>query len=245
MGVEEDERVEAGPNDGYEEAEEPEERDESAESAAESSERAERSESAESTEPEQPEQRLGTDYFGAESEQAQAEDAAEADEATTAEVVGVAGEPAAWSDPAEPYIGPGLAAEPVAEEEPESGYEQAPVEEVTSTYVTTPACQAGQPGQEPSAAGSEYSERMREIQLEFIDDPRQAARDADGLIEDLLRGLTADLQRRRSELGSGLLKTTDAQADEVAPPTEDLRVSVQRSRELVDLLAQARERAVL
>lgn len=239
MGVEEDERVEASPNDGYEEPEEPEERDESAESAAESSERAEA---------EQPEQRLGTDYFGAESEQAQAEDATEADEATTAEVVGVAGEPAAWSDPAEPYIGPGLAAEPVAEEEPESGYEQAPVEEVTSTYVTTPAYQVGQlgqPSQEPSAAGSEYSERMREIQLEFIDDPRQAARDADGLIEDLLRGLTADLQRRRSEFGSGLLKTTDAQADEVAPPTEDLRVSVQRSRELVDLLAQARERAVL
>lgn len=145
-------------------------------------------------------------------------------------------EPATWRDPAEseesaddlaePYIGPG----PVTEPEPSS--------------LSAPAYEPAEPADlaDPAAssASSPYSDRMREIQLAFIDDPRQAARDADGLLEDLLRGLTADLERRRSDLDGGML--TAAGAEDAAPPTEDLRVTVQQTRELVELLAQARER---
>lgn len=222
MGVEEDERVEERAYDGYAEREEsvaePAEREESV---------AEHTDPEESQESETPREPARFD---------------EADESDEADEGAVNAEPAAWSDPAEPYIGPGLATEEVAEEvaetEPESAYESVAAEEAAPVYEPTPDYQAD----DVPAAGSEYSERMREIQLEFIDDPRQAARDADGLIEDLLRGLTADLERRRSDLSTGML-STDSQDE--APPTEDLRVAVQRSRELVDLLAQARERALL
>jgi len=85
---------------------------------------------------------------------------------------------------------------------------------------------------------SEHSVRMNEIQLAFIDDPRRAAQDADALVEDLLRGLSTDLARRRSEHGAEVLRGDAADA---APHTEELRVAVQQSRDLIDLLAQARE----
>jgi hypothetical protein len=81
-------------------------------------------------------------------------------------------------------------------------------------------------------AETDHVARMREIQLAFVDDPRKAAQDADRLVEDLVRALTADLARRRRELG--------AAADASAPATEQLRLAVRRYRELVDLLARAR-----
>jgi hypothetical protein len=79
----------------------------------------------------------------------------------------------------------------------------------------------------------DHAARMREIQLSFIDDPRKAALDADRLLEDLVRTLTADLARRRRELSA-------ATADDAAPATEQLRLAVRRYRELIDLLTQAR-----
>jgi len=129
---------------------------------------------------------------------------------------------------AEPYIGPG----PVAEPRP-----VATLPPATTSY--TSASSAEPATSVPAYAGFEYSDRMREIQLAFIDDPRQAARDADGLLEDLLNNLAADLERRRGELSGGMLS---ADGRDEAPPTEELRVAVQQTRELVDLLAQARER---
>jgi len=165
-------------------------------------------------------------------------------------------ESAGWREPAaaassdalaEPYIGPGPVAEPVAEPEPESAYAVTPGFETdpvmpAAASTTAPAVASTPAADSASTVESEYSERMREIQLAFIDDPRQAARDADGLLDDLLHKLTADLDRRRSDLGSGLLRTD---AKDAAPPTESLRVTVQQSRELIDLLAQARERVQL
>ncbi|MBR7826675.1 hypothetical protein KDK95_10205 [Actinospica sp. MGRD01-02] len=77
-----------------------------------------------------------------------------------------------------------------------------------------------------------YAERLNAIQLAFIDDPRQAARDADDLVAELLRAIADDMARRRGEL--------EAADDEGASPdTENLRLAVRRSRELVTLLTQS------
>ena len=78
---------------------------------------------------------------------------------------------------------------------------------------------------------TDYPDRMREIQLAFIDDPRKAALDADGLVSELLRAFTDELAQRRKELAA-------EPGDGEAPDTERLRQSVRRYRDLVDALAQ-------
>jgi len=98
------------------------------------------------------------------------------------------------------------------------------------------------PLERAGTGGSGLDDRMREIQAAFIDDPRKAAQDADALVEDLLRSLSDELARRRSEFGGG---KRGADTEDAAPHTEELRVVVQHSRELVDLLSQAREHARL
>ena len=70
-----------------------------------------------------------------------------------------------------------------------------------------------------------------QIQLDFIDDPRKAALDADRLAGELLQAGADELARRRKELAA---KPGDA----AAPDTEHLRQSVRRYREFVDALAQ-------
>ena len=82
------------------------------------------------------------------------------------------------------------------------------------------------------ADGQDHIERMRTIMLGFIDDPRNAALDADALLAEVLRSVTDALTRRRWELEA-------EPADAAGWDTERLRQVVRRSRELVDLLAQA------
>ena len=73
--------------------------------------------------------------------------------------------------------------------------------------------------------------QMQEIQLAFIDDPRQAALDAQNLLEDVLRTLAADLYRQRDELQNAPLDGD--------PDTERMRLAVRRSRQLVETLTEA------
>ena len=80
-----------------------------------------------------------------------------------------------------------------------------------------------------AAVTEDYAERMTRIQLDFIDDPRKAALDADGLVRGLLQALEDELARRRAGL--------TAKPGDGAPDTEELRQSVRRCRELVDALA--------
>lgn len=75
-------------------------------------------------------------------------------------------------------------------------------------------------------------ERMRTIMLGFIDDPRKAALDANALLAEVLQSVTESLARRRRELET-------EPSDAATPDTERLRQVVRRSRELVDVLAQA------
>jgi hypothetical protein len=75
---------------------------------------------------------------------------------------------------------------------------------------------------------TDYSVRMQAIQVAFIDDPRQAALDADGLLAEVIQSFTAELARQRDALHG-------ASADG-APDTERMRLAVRRSRELIDTL---------
>jgi hypothetical protein len=78
----------------------------------------------------------------------------------------------------------------------------------------------------------DYADRMREIQLAFIDDPRKAALDAGGLVSEVLQSLADELAQRRKELAA-------KSGDGAAPDTEQLRQSVRRYRELLDTLTRA------
>ena len=66
-------------------------------------------------------------------------------------------------------------------------------------------------------------DRWQQIQAKFVDDPREAVRDADGLVQDVLDRVTRSFTDERSRL--------EAQwdgGDDVS--TEDLRVALQRYR---------------
>lgn len=114
--------------------------------------------------------------------------------------------------------------------------------EILESAQTTDIADAAEPAEpavpaEPAAiaiaySGPDHVERMRTIMLGFIDDPRKAALDADALLAEVLRSVTEALARRRGELES-------EPSDAATPDTERLRQIVRRSRELVDVLAQA------
>ncbi|MBE7942523.1 MULTISPECIES: hypothetical protein [Ramlibacter] len=82
---------------------------------------------------------------------------------------------------------------------------------------------------EPSAA-SGFRERWREVQVGFVDDPRQAVQHADELVAQVMKSLAESFARQRSrieaEVGQG-----DAQAS-----TENLRVALTRYRSFFERL---------
>ena len=73
-----------------------------------------------------------------------------------------------------------------------------------------------------------FRDRWQQIQLRFIDDPRNAAEQAQSLTSDVCAGLTDALTRHRGELD----RWQGAQLDD----TEELRVTVRRYRDLLDRL---------
>ena len=127
------------------------------------------------------------------------------------------------------------AAEAAADPAIESYLEQPPA--VSDPYTTghippvsepiAPSPNAGRAAVPMTAM--DHSARMQEIQVAFIDDPRQAALDADDLLADVLQSFTAELARQRDALNG-------SSADGV-PDTERMRLAVRRSRQLIDTLA--------
>jgi hypothetical protein len=85
-------------------------------------------------------------------------------------------------------------------------------------------------------------ERWRQIQLHFVDDPRSAADDAAGLVDEAASALIATIESRRVELAqvhSSAPAAGEAPGQVPETPrdggeTERLRVSVQRYREFLD-----------
>jgi hypothetical protein len=84
----------------------------------------------------------------------------------------------------------------------------------------------------PGKQGERYSERWREIQTSFVDEPRTAVEQADALVADLMRGLATTFSEERERLESQW-----DQGDDVS--TEDLRVALTRYRSFFDRLLSA------
>lgn len=84
---------------------------------------------------------------------------------------------------------------------------------------------------EPDAA-TRYRERWNEVQLRFLDTPRESVQDADQLVGELLEDLTGRFAAQRSAL-----EERWSGGDEVT--TEDLRVALRRYRDFFSRLLAA------
>ena len=84
----------------------------------------------------------------------------------------------------------------------------------------------------PAGEGEGFSDRWREIQTGFVDEPRRSVEQADALVAELMQRLAASFAEERS--------TLEAQwdrGDDVS--TEDLRVALTRYRSFFDRLLSA------
>jgi hypothetical protein len=75
-------------------------------------------------------------------------------------------------------------------------------------------------------------ERWREIQAQFVDEPRAAVREADALVADLMQRLARMFAGEREQLESRLASGDSAS-------TEDLRQGMQRYRYIFERLLAA------
>lgn len=84
----------------------------------------------------------------------------------------------------------------------------------------------------PADQSERYTSRWQEIQASFVDQPRQAVEQADGLVADLMQRLAAGFSEERERLEG----QWDS-GDDVS--TEDLRVALTRYRSFFDRLLSA------
>jgi molecular chaperone GrpE (heat shock protein) len=75
-------------------------------------------------------------------------------------------------------------------------------------------------------------ERWQAVQAAFVDDPRQAVEQADGLVTDVIERLTSTFRQTKDSLETQL-----GEAEDVS--TEDLRVGLQRYRTFFERLLAA------
>jgi hypothetical protein len=72
-------------------------------------------------------------------------------------------------------------------------------------------------------ASDDYRSRWNDVQSRFVDDPRDAVKEADSLVADLMKDLAKSFADERSNLENQWSRGDDAS-------TEDLRVALQRYR---------------
>jgi len=84
----------------------------------------------------------------------------------------------------------------------------------------------------PSDQTARYTDRWQTIQASFVDEPRQAVEQADGLVADLMQRLAASFSEERERLESQWDRGDDVS-------TEDLRVALTRYRSFFDRLLSA------
>lgn len=77
--------------------------------------------------------------------------------------------------------------------------------------------------------GDEYRSRWHDIQAEFVDHPRQAVEEADGLVSEVVQNLTRVFADERRRLESQWDTGEDAD-------TEELRVALTRYRSFFERL---------
>lgn len=73
------------------------------------------------------------------------------------------------------------------------------------------------------ASSSDFERRWEQIQVTFVDDPRQAVREAEALVGEVVDELTQMFTKQRADL-----ERTWSRGEDVS--TEDLRVGLQRYR---------------
>jgi hypothetical protein len=73
---------------------------------------------------------------------------------------------------------------------------------------------------------SGFQERWRKVQLQFVDDPHDAAAEAEALITDVIESLATTVNAQKSKL--------DAWRSGKAEDTEGLRIAVRRYRDFLD-----------
>jgi hypothetical protein len=78
---------------------------------------------------------------------------------------------------------------------------------------------------------SGFRSRWKEIQVGFVDDPRQAVEQADALVSDLVEQLTAGFSEARSRLEDQWTQGEEAS-------TEDLRIALTRYRAFFNRLLE-------
>ncbi|MGA5820943.1 hypothetical protein ACPC54_24125 [Kitasatospora sp. NPDC094028] len=83
----------------------------------------------------------------------------------------------------------------------------------------------------PPGEADELRARWQEVQTRFVDDPREAVRDADELVADLMRRLAEYFAGRKNGLESQWNRDGDGETD-----TEDLRVALKQYRAFFDRL---------
>lgn len=90
----------------------------------------------------------------------------------------------------------------------------------------TPRTAAGEQSRTPlfgDEASDDYRSRWSDVQSRFVDDPRDAVKEADALVADLMKDLARSFADERSRLEGQW-----SRGDDVS--TEDLRVALQRYR---------------
>ena len=157
-----------------------------------------------------------------------------------------------YADVAEPAAEPAgetsadrteVAAEAVAEPSTDRGERAAEPTAESSTHRAEPAAESPT-GQAEAAAdddqapllgedeGAELGSRWESIQVTFVDDPRRAVEEADGLVAHVMQQLAEGFARERETLEGQWTRGEDVS-------TEDLRVALQRYRSFFQRLLSA------
>ena len=81
----------------------------------------------------------------------------------------------------------------------------------------------------PASEAERYDEQWRKVQASFVDQPRQAVEDADGLVADLMQRLATEFTETRTSLEEQWERSEDVS-------TEELRVAMTRYRSFFERL---------
>jgi serine phosphatase RsbU (regulator of sigma subunit) len=84
----------------------------------------------------------------------------------------------------------------------------------------------------PEERSAEYSQRWQAVQAEFVDEPQQAVKDADGLVAEVIQMLAKNFAEQRQGL-----EEQWSQGTEVS--TEDLRQALMQYRSFFQRLLAA------
>jgi hypothetical protein len=84
----------------------------------------------------------------------------------------------------------------------------------------------------PAEASSSFQRRWEEVQTRFVDEPRGAVEDADGLVANVMKQLAEGFAQERERLEAQWDRGEDIS-------TEDLRIALQRYRSFFQRLLSA------